>query len=207
MDYEKLCKEADEVSKAKGWQDVPRSFDGDIALIHEELSEALGEYRSHKGLDESYYELTVVGFDGKKTTDVFSAKEKREREDSVDLAGRPLIFKPCGIPSELADVVIRIAQYCGTNKVNLPSWMANISIRVWPREYLRGLVDFEVFIRYAHKLVAAVENDASQHERFAWCVKYVADFCASNKVDLDSTIAEKMGYNKTREYRHGGRKI
>lgn len=196
MDYEKLCKEADETSKAKGWQDVPRSFDGDIALIHEELSEALGEYRNHRGLDETYYE--VLKEDG-------LTLRVNDAEAAAHVLGKPA--KPCGIPSELADVVIRIAQYCGTNKVNLPSWMANISIRVWPREYLRGLADFEVFIRYAHKLVAAVEDNTTQHERFAWCVKYVVDFCASNKVDLDSAIEEKMAYNKTREYRHGGRKI
>lgn len=27
--------------------------------------------------------------------------------------------KPCGLPSELADIVIRVADYCGKNNINL----------------------------------------------------------------------------------------
>ena len=33
----------------------------------------------------------------------------------------------------------------------------------------------------------------------------IADFCGHYRVDLSAAIAEKMEYNKTRPYRHGGK--
>lgn len=63
----------------KGWHDKPREFGTDIALIHSELSEALEDARA-KG-------------DGENINDTWYEGTKR---------------KPCGVPSELADAVIRI---------------------------------------------------------------------------------------------------
>jgi len=204
MNYTQLCEESHAISKEKGWLDVPRSFDGDIALMHEELSEALSDYRSHKGLNESYYELTVVGLDGKKTTAVFSAKEKKEREDSVDLAGNPLVFKPCGIPTELADLVIRIAQYCGSNSIDLAGSIEEFGKHEkWTGEWLSN---FETFIRRAHFVLANVSEEGRAHG-FTQVVTFVTAFCALNNIDLDSAIKEKAAYNRTRPHRHGGRKI
>jgi hypothetical protein len=56
IDWKKLCADSHRISKEHGWLDVKRTVAGDIALMHSEISEALEDYRVHRGLDEIYYE-------------------------------------------------------------------------------------------------------------------------------------------------------
>lgn len=64
-----------------------------IALMHSELSEALEELRSSRAPNETYY-------------------------GELDFS---LVKKPEGVPSELADVVIRVLDFCGANDIDLES--------------------------------------------------------------------------------------
>jgi NTP pyrophosphatase (non-canonical NTP hydrolase) len=107
-----LAKEVHANSVEHGWWEDERPFGEVIALIHQELSEALEEYRQGHEYEEVYYS---TGTNGK--------------------------LKPEGIPIELADVVIRILDFVG------------------------------------------------------WA-----------EIDIDKAIADKVEYNKTRPYRHGGLK-
>jgi NTP pyrophosphatase (non-canonical NTP hydrolase) len=80
-----------EHAEAKGFHAEHKSFAEDCALFHSEISEALEEYRN-----------------GHETNEVYLRKP--------DTSTVP---KPEGVPSELADVFIRIADVCKTHNIDL----------------------------------------------------------------------------------------
>lgn len=99
-------------AKLHGWWDKPREFPELLALIHSEVSEALEEYRNHRPITETYYS-------GKAKLKEFLTEWKELPENSVSneiklISKTPTGYtsKPEGIPSELADVVIRVFDIC-----------------------------------------------------------------------------------------------
>lgn len=103
-----LVKEAYDNAVSKGWYDKPRSFGEVIALIHSEASEALEDSRNGHEPDKVWYEY-VIGDEL-----VRDFRKERLLGDGVLVVG-----KPCGIPSELADIVIRVFDACGHYGVDL----------------------------------------------------------------------------------------
>lgn len=77
-------------AKRKGWHDSPRSPGDLLMLAVSELAEALEEYRAGRALDEVY-----------------------EVEDKFGQ------MKPEGVPIELADTIIRIADMAGRWGIDL----------------------------------------------------------------------------------------
>ena len=95
MNLRKLQTEVHAIAVAKGWWDTERTFGDLIALVHSELSQAFEAYQE-RGLD-GWVEPRVV--------------EKDPPPPSWDRTAftHDVLNKPCGFASELADVVIRVA--------------------------------------------------------------------------------------------------
>ena len=89
-----LQAEAYQTAVNKGWHDVPRSAGEAMLLMHSEISEACEEYRRGRPVNEVY---TLLG--------------------SEQVPGGPQ--KPEGVPTELADCVIRIMDFCGEHGIDL----------------------------------------------------------------------------------------
>lgn len=143
--------------------DSVRPFDGMLANVHGEVSEALEEWRDGRRVDETYWSIRETGSEEYELSDALQMIEGRLHIRNYDYEFRgndnsvkPWLLmtpellrtmpnmirhlKPEGIPSELADIIIR-----------------------------------------------------------------VLDICAANGIDIAAAIADKMAFNETRPYRHGGK--
>lgn len=94
--------------------DVRRAIAEKLALIHEEISEALGEIRSGKATTEVYYSNVIKlppVFDAISTEEHRTWKEQdwEPIDDALPNDGSRPVLKPEGFGVELADAVIRIA--------------------------------------------------------------------------------------------------
>lgn len=115
-----LCFEATQIAVEHGFKDA--SIGEDIALMHSELSEALEDHRHGRAPNLTWYE---------------------DKEGiPYDTMNHDEVLKPCGIPSEMADTIIRILHFCG-----------------------------------------------------------------KHGIDIDLAVAEKMAYNASRPFKHGGKKL
>ncbi len=82
----------------------------DMALIHSEVSEALEDHRNGHAPTHVWY----------------------EPKQPID--------KPCGIPSEMADVVIRVAHFCAKHGIDLDKAVAEKMEYNATRPYKHGKV-------------------------------------------------------------------
>jgi NTP pyrophosphatase (non-canonical NTP hydrolase) len=106
-----LINKAHANAKEHGWHEPQRSFGELIALCHSELSEALEEYRNGREPTDCYYVCN-------KCEKGPCALNSEHGADEYDCTPTPS-EKPEGIPAELADVVIRIADMCGLYGIDL----------------------------------------------------------------------------------------
>lgn len=87
----------------------------DVALIHSEASELLEDHREHKAPTEVWYENRV--------RQIFNNGES----ECITIERSPVMYrpdqqgplKPCGIPSECADIIIRVLHFCGKHDIDI----------------------------------------------------------------------------------------
>lgn len=111
-----LRDECFKIADEHGWHDRPRSIGDILALLHSEVTEALEEHRVGHSPTETYYTREVFAH----TVDRFNGVElkvKSEVKCSIEDSGA----KPCGIPSELADLLIRVFDFCGEKGIDIES--------------------------------------------------------------------------------------
>lgn len=102
-----LCDEALRIAREHGFNEA--SVGEEIALMHSELSEALEDFRAGHAPTESWYL-------DKKSGQIVTGQPCTPTTSS----GQPHPdFKPCGIPSEMADVVIHVLHFCGKHAIDL----------------------------------------------------------------------------------------
>ena len=123
-----------------------------------------------------------------------------------------------GVASELADVVIRVADMAEWLKVDLAQALEEDEDlgdekQAYLQERLSGNLDsFGEWIAAIHEDV----GDAGYHQRnrsdnlgshLVSVIWMVQEMAAHYGIDLDAAIVAKMEYNRGREYRHGGKAL
>ena len=175
MNLADLQREAHAIAKDHGWWDEARTFGDLIALVHSELSEALEAYR------ESGWPWLRVN------------------EWRCDVHGEPM-----GVASELADVVIRVA-----DMAEHYGWDLDMEARdtpfIAPETFREWIADAHYFAVAAY---ICKRNDEKQCNWFlSRVIAHAHHMAAYYGINLDAAIEAKMEYNRTRPYRHGGKAL
>jgi hypothetical protein len=144
MNLNELRDEALRIAVEHGFKDA--SIGEDVALLHSEASELLEDHRGGARPTRVWYESKASAFDPNGLplggdADEGQAKVVLRHREQMLVDGVPT-RKPCGIPSELADIIIRVLHFSG-----------------------------------------------------------------KHGIDIERAVYEKMAYNRTRPFKHGGKKL
>lgn len=191
--FREFQEEAHRNAVEHGWHETPVDLDTAVLLMHSEISEACEEYRAGRPITETYF-----------------------RQSGVDASPG----KPEGFPSELADVVIRIMDYCGLMNFDMVAFILNAT---YVGHYLEGKGD-PTFLEIQEATCVAdcreprsvVQTLLMMHQQLSQTMRpsdlcrvllHIMGYCHLQKINLEETMRLKMAYNRTRPYRHGGKKI
>jgi hypothetical protein len=179
-----LVTESFKIATEKGWHETERSISAITLLMQSEVAEVIEEYRKHKGIGEIWYE-----------------EHHSDGSITIKKVGQPGL-KPCGIPVEIADMVIRVADYCGKKGYNL-----EFSYDQTPEP--DPTTEFEEWMARINFSLSQAWAGILPGPEFwlAIAVKYAFRTASAWDIDLWAVLDEKATYNRTRSKRHGGKKI
>lgn len=195
----------------KGWWEKERTLGELVSLIHTEASEAMEDFRNGHKPTQVWYEYKQRDIRGNFEDDDFPIIGVGPGglilsiQPSVTEGGNVLLGKPCGIPSELADIVIRVFDLVGKYEVVEP--FANFSIQMFHNNVDYAIEPDRPFgdnMGWLHASISKILTD-SMVEYAAETVYHTYKLAEYNGIDLDAIIAEKMEFNKSRTHRHGGK--
>lgn len=117
-----------------------RPLDGQLMNVVTEVAEVQEEWRKGRGMTETYWSVRVTGTEEYELSDSLRERDGKlqVRTDSEDDFFGPLQgwadmtrerlrnmpnmirhLKPEGIPTELADIIIRVLDICGANNIDI----------------------------------------------------------------------------------------
>lgn len=186
------------------WDNGPRSTEEIASLIISEWSEALEEYRADKPM--VYYECTR-GLGG---IDCFGHPSVEEGAICIREADRYCHYrreKPEGIAVELIDGCIRILDYMATVWDAKEPGQYNL-IRQFDNEVSNCEVPKLTFLLTKYTIHAYdCDPEKLEHGMLLGIIATVYGWLLAHHIDFEDVLRLKHEYNKTRPYRHGGKKV
>lgn len=189
MNYNDWAKQIHENAVKHGWYDKPISQYEYAALFHSEINEAFEEYR--KGAPDVYWNCGVTGEICAPASECDCAYYGAEWECTHRNQ------EPHGIAIELIDLAIRLLDYAYAKEYNVDA--ARLVI-VDPMECFAAMInDF-------HEAVYILTNSACGPSLVCAFIDAISRYCTSKGLDFETLLRLKHEYNKTRPYRHGGKR-
>ena len=174
-----MTAEVVENNTAKGWYEHLASFPEAMALLHSEVSEALEAWRK-RGLES------------------WDVKQTFPETDAPP--------KPEGVGSEFADIFIRLLDDAWLfGKLDMDAELARLAGAFAVSD------SFPVNMNTMHTLIASASMAWSAGDDYVhWFVgvlQFLYQICEEYDVDLLAEYERKMQFNRSRPYRHGGKRI
>lgn len=213
MNINEFAKEVHQNAVEHGWWETDREEAEIIALIHSEWSEALEEYRNDMPMD--YRVCKNCGEPCMKhgCGDYIAPGGSAAREECVLGDLDP---KPEGIAVELIDGCIRILDYIGKTGTKIHEIVTLKKLmRAVPDELLD--CNLPTLVARLHWYTAkayiwggTLTTERIAQEQMSYHYEALAMACAwiqKQGFDPEALLREKHEYNKSRPYKHGGKKI
>jgi NTP pyrophosphatase (non-canonical NTP hydrolase) len=177
--------EVEAYCRDKGWYEQEVPFAVAMALLHEEAAEAGHAWRDHGLADATYADHPEINPGGV----------------AVDI-----IVKPEGVGSEFADILIRLLDDSARYRLGLPGMVTRTA-----RDFAVATGEFLVDVNTMHGLVARASVDwpdapSLSAVNLAGLLVFLELLCERYGIDLEDEYERKMQFNRTRPYRHGGRR-
>lgn len=193
---------------AHGWWENERTFAEVVALFHSELSEALEEFRANRPM--MYFPCKSTGglcVDDRKNENVTCGSRHENCRSE----------KPEGIAVELVDCVIRILDFLGHEETDIDQTITYDGIWDAEKEANAALpetvANLHFLIAMAYEIIM---NKTGESEKYLICernrflcaaIKYIKRWLEAHGENMEKIMLIKHEYNRTREYRHGGKAL
>ncbi len=201
MNFETLQKEAHAIAREKGDYDTERSFSSFIEAVHEALSEAGKAYRKH-GFDSG-----IVAPQASVTPNGIVADGQLIPDSIPVYLGNVPRPKPFGVPSELANVAIHLAdmaQFYGVQNVEAHMDNTRGANRIFERLGDQSL-SFERAVATAHWGTAQIFevhllypnycwNPSPWHGKLGWLLQFIQETAVIHSIDLRAAVAARIEY-------------
>lgn len=204
-------KKIHENAVAHGWWENERTFAEVVSLFHSEVSEALEEFRANR---------PMLYFPCKQNNAVcdeyveFENEEERAEYSCVNAfkSGEPCEYineKPEGIAVELVDCVIRILDFLGHEDTDIDDLIENGDI---PEKALKRETTLPEAVADLHLLISgayesSINRDGEQSVYLCAAIEYIRKWLELHGENMEKIMLIKHEYNRTREYRHGGKAL
>jgi len=191
-----------------GWHEGERSIDEYCALFHSEVSEFFEEFRlpEPKALyfDTTHYNISILDKNGMRKAD---EAEKIDNILSMEYKWNNFKeiakYKPLGYGIELADLVIRLLDFCGEKGIdfnNLNPKRNKCSNDIF---YIVNILHSAInYLRFSGYSCTPIS-------RYGGIILQIIPYCLSiadkYNFDLNEMIRIKHKYNLTRPVKHGKR--
>lgn len=193
----KLRDKIGNINKNNGWHEVKHEKYKYMLLIASEILEAFEDYRDGKNIDEVWYEyVDDAGEKSISRSKFYSMKEGKK------------LGKPCGIPSEIADIVIRCLDTAFIFGFSIDGFKYEVEEPKKEFEsYLFDMLSLSTEIYKTFDTFSSSDEIYHMIDSLNMIMLKCLEISSVYELDLEKIINEKLEYNKTRGYKHGGKKL
>lgn len=195
-DLNELRDKAHQCAVEHGWHEEKHSNEHFLCLVISELMEAVEADRKDNHADIKYYENRISN-----SLICRGILPSRPKEKGYEIAYRDFIKDT--VEDELADACIRLFDLSGLNDINL----GEISMDELKDSYWFPYFSFTEYMYYfTSQLCNPEEIHLRTLDNVVRCtLKEILVFCVKRNIDIFWYIEQKIKYNQSRDYKHGGK--
>lgn len=208
MNLNEFAKGVHALAVEKGFYD-PKPSDAElIAAIHSEISEAFEEWRDRRPMVWHECVLDLM-CDGNGCSDGF------DPNDECKYRGP----EPHGIAEELIDVVLRVLDFIGGHCPKIKAIAKDVEectrlsslpgVRMMEMPML--VIGLHYYATMAYKYIEQGAYDCDDHinaeDMLNSIISIIFAWLRFHDIDPEALLLEKHEYNKTRPYRHSGKRV